>query len=76
VTRRYLQTQTECLFRTLYAMRQPTVQREVKATAERQLKAYAVMGATCAIRLRAIDALKRNGMLAPQVFGGTGGDAA
>lgn len=72
---RYLQTQTECLFRTLHAMRQPTVQREVKANAERQLKAYAVMGATCAIRLRAIQALQRNGMMAPQVIGG-GGDAA
>jgi hypothetical protein len=70
MSRRYLQTQTECLFRTLYAIRQPAVQREVKDTAERQLKAYAVMGASCAIRLRAIDALKRAGMMAPAIYGG------
>lgn len=73
---RHIEVQTTCLWKTLHAMRQPTVQREVKANAERQLKAYAVMGATCAIRLRAIQALQRNGMVVPQVIGGSGGDAA
>jgi hypothetical protein len=71
-----MQTQVECLWRATNALNQPAVQREVKDSAERLLKQTAVMGATCAIRLRAIDALKRNGMLAPVVFGGSGGDAA
>lgn len=72
---RYLQTQTECLWRATHALNQPTVQREVRDSAERLLKQTAVMGATVKVRMAAIRALQRNHIPAPQVFGG-GGDAA
>ncbi len=70
MTRTRTQTQVECLFRTLHAMRQPTAQREVIDNAHRQLKAYAVWGGTLKIRLRAIEALQRGGVMAPMVYGG------
>lgn len=72
---RYLQTQTECLWRATHALNQPSAQREVRDNAVKLLKATAVQGATVKVRMAAIRALRSNGMAAPQVIGG-GGDAA
>lgn len=69
-----LQTQTETFFIVSTALRSPVIEREDLAKAADLLKRTALTGKTCAVRMRAIEAMKRHGMVAPQVFGG--GDAA
>ena len=72
---RFIEVQTICFWRAAHALRHKELDAQSRKSAEYLLQHTATRGATCAIRLRAIDALRRNGMPAPVTFGG-GGDAA
>ena len=57
------QTQAECLFRALTAIRQPVVDAEVRDHARDFLLAVCKHGVTAGIRARALQAMRDHGLL-------------